>query len=372
MEIPFSRYVPDSIPVQNDVSKSVKFSKLRKSRHSVGNCEDLFQKDDRPKLPKSKSLLDDLHHLETKSSGFLYKNNKVNLKPLEPIITFPDEPEPPHNATEQIVPFTKKPLKTILKNRQYSPNLPDGLPFPSYSNFTVTRETQVTFPDDQTRTFKNYASKGKFLDSLNCDESCSSSFSSNFGHAYIHRPKSQYLIEPKRRWSYDYVNREPSDILNPDIDSRYLITESKLLNSKMSTEIEKEPQSKIFTAFTTLAQFIYVLITNFKYLFIFFLAATCCLLALSLKILIYFLKNLKSVYIFLIAPLRFLILKPITAYLDKRITERRKFKNLFKNNLNSTLSLNSEVSNGFLPLISDDGASSLSPSFDLLNQDSLF
>ncbi|RNA13538.1 hypothetical protein BpHYR1_016115 [Brachionus plicatilis] len=231
-------------------SKNVTFSRLRKSRHSVGNCQQLTDTNsEKPQIIKSKSLMSDLSHLETKSNG-TFNNYSINNKPVQPIIQFPDEEEPNQLPKPKPAP---KPLKTILKNPLPVQNY--QLPRFGFANVTVTRETEVAFPDDRSRTFN----------SLSCDASCSSGFS----HAYVHKPKSEYLIEPKRRWSYDYVKREPSDIVNPDIDSPYLVTDSKMLNPKKKCMMEEcKSTSFIFSTLTSCAEVIQILFFPVRYLFI--------------------------------------------------------------------------------------------------------
>lgn len=323
----------------NSTSKTVSFSRLGKSRHSVGSCQQLTKTNsDRPQLFKSKSLMSDLSHLETKSNGIL-NNYSINNKPAKPIIEFPDETE----LWQVQKPKIQKPLKTILKNPLPVQNYQTQVS--GFKNITVSRQTEIFFPDDRARTFshKNLASKKKFLDSINCDASCSSSVSSDFDHAYVHKPKSEYLIEPRRRWSYDYIKREP-EIPDPDIDSPYLVTESKLLSPKKKCIIEEwESKNTIFNIFTSLAQIVYVFFTNIKYLFIFYLAIICCILAFSIKVLLYFLNVFKRVIKFFLIPVRYFFIDSLLHYLTKNINERRRFKNLQLSN-----NLESEIQDGIL------------------------
>lgn len=322
----------------NSTSKNVTFSRLGQSRHSVASCQQLpTVNSHKINLAKSRSLMSDLSHLETTSNHF-FSNYSNNNKPVRPIIQFPDEPEP---ETVQKPKTAPKPLKTILKNPIQAQN--QQLPTTQLSHFTYNRDIEIYFPDDRSRTFsQDLGSKKSFLNSMQCDTSCSSSFSSNFGHAYVHNPKSQYLIEPKRRWSYDYIKREP-EIPNPDIDSPYLITESKMLSSKKKCFQECEQKNFIFNFLTSLAQCVYVFITNFKYLFIFYLAIVCCFLAFSIRILLYFLFIFKQVIKIMVLPFRYVFIDRLFVYMNKNINERRKYDS---HNLSN--SIENEISNGIL------------------------
>lgn len=322
----------------NCPSKNVTFSRLGHSRHSVGSCQQLSTvNSDRTHLNKSISLMNDLSHLETRSTR-RFSNYSINDKPVKPIIQFPDEPE---SDLEKKSKIPQKPLKTILKNPLQAQNYQG--PITQVANFTYTRDTEIVFPDDRSRTFdeKNLATKKHFLDSIQCDASCSSSFSSNFSQAYVHNPKSRYLIEPKRRWSYDYIKREP-EIANPDIDSPYLVTESKMLSSKKKCFQECETKNFIFNTFTSLAQFVYVFFTNFKYLIIFYLAIVCCVLAFSIRILLYFLNIFERVLKIMFFPFRYFFIDRLLVYLDKNINEGRKFDSDLTN------SIENQISNGIL------------------------
>lgn len=172
--------------------------------------------------------------------------------------------------TMQIVQL--KPKKTILKNPlkqaeinlllnasndssestdYYSPRS-DRLPFSDYTKQVLVKRTMFDIdstgnqmiPNENFRSalhpdYWRQNTSDELVDSLNNDSSCSSSAGSTIVHHL------QDLKRRNRRMSYD----ETGTLSKNEIESPYLITESKLINSRHNY-LQNEEESLIFTLFS--------------------------------------------------------------------------------------------------------------------------